>query len=189
LNENEILLPPHSEEAETSVLGSCLIDTQAIHLITLQPNDFYFPKHQKIWEAMLSVKDSGRPTDLVVVSDELERTGQSEYAGGLSYLANLSTSVPTSINVEHYASIVLRCSKNRKLISLAGKLAAMGYEDNEHAVEESARLVTALSLDNSVTSLADSSTDWSSSAYPIAAILPANEISFRFLEHRRTIEA
>jgi replicative DNA helicase len=124
-------LPPHNTEAEESVLGSLLIDPEAIEAIAslVRPEDFYHPRNRDIYGAMLRLYDRRQPTDFVMVCDELERADLLERIGGVSYLARILTVVPTSIHVEHYARIVQRTSMMRRLIAVAGRIAAIGYED------------------------------------------------------------
>src|SRR4051794_39494764 len=112
-------LPPHSSEAEQSVLGSLLIDVEAIEVAAqiLTPTDFYHPRNRDIYAAMLELHEHGQPTDYVTVSDELERRDLFDRIGGQGYLASLFGVVPTAVHVEHYARIVYRCSVNRRGIS------------------------------------------------------------------------
>ncbi len=124
-------LPPHNTEAEECVLGSLLIDPEAIEPIAplVRPDDFYHPRNRDIYSAMLRLLDRRQPTDFVMVCDELERADLLERVGGVGYLARILTVVPTSIHVEHYARIVQRTSVMRRLIAVAGRIAAIGYED------------------------------------------------------------
>jgi replicative DNA helicase len=124
-------LPPHNTEAEESVLGSLLIDPEAVEAIAslVRPEDFYHPRNRDIYGAMLRLYDRRQPTDFVMVCDELERADLLDRIGGVSYLARILTVVPTSIHVEHYARIVQRTSVMRRLIAVAGRIAAIGYED------------------------------------------------------------
>ncbi len=125
------LLPPQNIEAEQSVLGSLLIDPDAIIKIAsfLRPEDFYRETHGMIYAAILALHERRQPADLVTVVDELERREQIETVGGAAYLATLINSVPTSIHVEHYAHIVERTSIMRHLIAAAGEIAALAYQE------------------------------------------------------------
>lgn len=125
------LLPPQNIEAEQSVLGSLLIDPDAIIKIAsfLRPEDFYRETHGMIYGAILALHERRQPADLVTVVDELERREQIETVGGAPYLASLINSVPTSIHVEHYAHIVERTSIMRQLITAAGEIAALAYQE------------------------------------------------------------
>ncbi|MBI4213176.1 MAG: replicative DNA helicase [Chloroflexi bacterium] len=124
-------LPPHNTEAEESVLGSLLIDPQAIETVAtfLRGADFYHPGNRDIYAAMLRVFERRQPTDFVMVCDELERDGQLDAVGGVGYVSRLLTVVPTPIHVEYYARIVERTAVMRQLIGVAGRIAAIGYED------------------------------------------------------------
>lgn len=126
-------LPPQNIEAEQSVLGSLLIDHNAIIRIApfLQAADFYRAVHGHIYEAVLDLHERREPADFVTLSDELERRAQLESVGGAAYLTSLVNSVPTSIHVEHYAHIVERTAILRRLIDAAGKIAGLAYEEAE----------------------------------------------------------
>ncbi len=126
-------LPPQNIEAEQSVLGSLLIDRDAIIKIApfLQPEDFYRETHGQMYAAILGLHERREPADFVTLSDELERRGQLEAVGGPAYLTSLINSVPTSIHIEHYAHIVERTAILRRLIEAAGKIAGLAYEEAE----------------------------------------------------------
>jgi replicative DNA helicase len=126
-------LPPQNVEAEQSVLGSLLIDREAIIKTApfLRPDDFYREAHGQVYAAILDLHERREPADFVTVCDELERQGQLEAAGGPAYLTSLINSVPTSINVEHYAHIVERTAILRRLIEAAGKIAGLAYGEAE----------------------------------------------------------
>jgi replicative DNA helicase len=124
-------LPPHNTEAEESVLGSLLIDPEAIEAVAnfLHTEDFYHPRNRDIYSAMLRLYDRRQPTDFVMVCDELERADLLEPIGGIGYLSRILTIVPTSIHVEYYGRVVQRTAVMRRLIQVAGRIAAIGYED------------------------------------------------------------
>ena len=126
-------LPPQNIEAEQSVLGSLLIDRNAIVQVApfLRPEDYYREAHGRIYAAVLDLHERREPADFVTLSDELERRGQLEFIGGPAYLTSLISSVPTSIHVEHYAHIVERTAVLRRLIEAAGKIAGLAYEEAE----------------------------------------------------------
>ena len=126
-------LPPQNIEAEQSVLGSMLIDREAIIRIApfLQPEDFYRESHGQIYAAMLDLHERREPADFVTLCDALERSGQLEAVGGAAYLTSLINRVPTSIHVEHYAHIVERTAILRRLIEAAGKIAGLAYGEAE----------------------------------------------------------
>jgi len=130
-------LPPQNIEAEQSVLGSLLIDPDAVVTVSpfLRPEDFYRETHQMIYTAIRDLNERHIAADFVTVVDELERRNQLEAVGGASYLSSLINAVPTTVHVEHYAHIVERQSTMRRLISAAGQIAAMAYEDQGEADE------------------------------------------------------
>ena len=125
-------LPPHNSEAEESVLGSLLIDPEAVEVVAnfLRPEDFYHPRNRDIYGAMLRLFERRQPTDFVMVCDELERADMLSPIGGISYLSRILTVVPTSVHVEYYAKVVQRTAVMRRLIGAAGRIAAIGYEDH-----------------------------------------------------------
>ncbi len=122
---------PQSVEAEQSVLGSILIDPEAILKVAdfLHGPDFYRPQHADIYEAMLALHSQREPIDLVTLGDELTRHDRLEGVGGPAYLATLMNAVPTAVHVEHYGRIVEQKAVLRNLIAAAGKIAAVGYEE------------------------------------------------------------
>jgi replicative DNA helicase len=130
-------LPPQNIDAEQSVLGSLLIDPDAIIRVSsfLRASDFYREAHQVIYRAMRSLHERHLPADFVTVVDELERREELDLIGGSAYLTSLINIVPTSVHVEHYGHIVERTSLMRRLIDAAGEIAALAYEDHEDADE------------------------------------------------------
>jgi replicative DNA helicase len=128
-------LAPQAIEAEQSVLGSILIDRDAILRVAefLRPADFYRQQHADIFEAMLGLHAQREPIDLVTLGEELARRDKLEGAGGPGYLASLMNVVPTAVHVEHYGRIVERKSVLRNLIAAAGRIAAVGYEEANDA--------------------------------------------------------
>jgi len=124
-------LPPHSLEAEQSVLGAILIDREAIIEIAefLRPEDFYRQAHSLVYRAMLDLFERREPIDLVTVAETLERSEDLETVGGRAYLSTLSNQTPTAVHAVQYARIVERKAVLRNLIGAAGKIAGIGYED------------------------------------------------------------
>src|SRR5712671_565608 len=113
-------LPPQSIEAEISVLGAVLITESALDQVQidvgLRPEDFYFPKHQSIFKAMLGLQERTEPVDALTLSAELERHGQLEDVGGTAYVHSLPTSVPSAGNARNYAQIVRDRAQLRRLL-------------------------------------------------------------------------
>ncbi len=144
-------LPPQNVAAEQSVLGSILIDPDAIIRVApfLRPDDFYRETHGMVYSAMLSLHERREPSDFVTLSDELERRGELEQVGGAAYLTTLLNSVPTAIHVEHYAHIVERNSILRRLIEVASQIAGLAYDseesDADHVVDRAEQLLFAVS--------------------------------------------
>ena len=130
-------LPPQSSEAEESVLGAILIDGDAITEVaeTLKASDFYKPANSKVYAAVLSLYELRQPIDILTVSEELERRGQIEEIGGRAALADLCDRTPTAVHAKQYAKIVERKAVLRGLISAAGRIASIGYEDPADAIE------------------------------------------------------
>jgi replicative DNA helicase len=128
-------LAPQAIDAEQSVLGSILIDRDAILKVAdfLRPVDFYRQQHADIYESMLALHGQREPIDLITLGDELTRRERLDDVGGPAYLANLMNVVPTAVHVEHYGRIVERKAVLRNLISAAGKIAAVGYEEANDA--------------------------------------------------------
>ena len=124
-------IPPHNDDAERAITGAMLIDESAVTIAHqyLQPEDFYSPRHRKIFEAILSLYNRGTRPDLLTLSDELERTGKLDEAGGNDYIASLTHAVPSSANAEYYAQIVQACSLRRGLIRISGKAGANAYDE------------------------------------------------------------
>jgi replicative DNA helicase len=125
-------LPPQNPDAEEAVLGSLLMDPEAVGKVAafLKPDDFYRERNASIYAAMLAIYDRREPVDFMTVTDELTRQGRYEEMGGLAYLSHLVGVVPTAVHVEYYARIVERTSVKRRLISAAGKIAAVAYDDS-----------------------------------------------------------
>jgi replicative DNA helicase len=124
-------LPPQSVEAEQSVLGSILIDKDAIVEVAefLRPEDFYRAANGQIYAAMLELFERREPIDIVTVAEALERRGELDAVGGRTYLSSLANQTPTAVHAVQYARIVERKAVLRNLIAAAGKIAGIGYED------------------------------------------------------------
>jgi len=123
-------LPPHNVEAEEAVIGSLLIDPEAIlkTAIFLKPEAFYREKNQWLYEACLSLYERNEAINQITVAQELSRRGRLEEVGGMGFLSYLVSVLPTSVHIEFYAQIVHRLAVMRRLIVAAGQIAAIGYE-------------------------------------------------------------
>ncbi|CZR99090.1 Replicative DNA helicase [Clostridioides difficile] len=122
-------IPPHSVESEQSILGSILLDKDAIITVTetIKPNDFYKEAHKIIYECMITLSNKGEPIDLITLTEELRKQGHLNDIGGISYITSLSTIVPTTSNVKYYADIVKEKSVLRKLIKASNEIINLGY--------------------------------------------------------------
>lgn len=137
---------PQNIEAEEGVLGSVIIDPEAIFQVVniLRPEDFYRDAHKAIYAVIYDFFQKHRgPADLITICDELGRRGRLEEMGGSGYVSSLVNAVPTSANVEYYARIVERTAIMRRLIHVAGQVAAlaMNEQDPNEAVSKAHRLL------------------------------------------------
>ncbi len=126
-------MPPQNLEAEQSILGSLLIDKDAITKIAdvLNAEEFYKDGHKIIYEAIIDLYSNKEPIDLVSLTAKLEEKKQLEQIGARSYLISLTNAVPTSANIVHYAKIVRKKAVLRKLISTAAEIERLGYNEKE----------------------------------------------------------
>nr|WP_300001981.1 replicative DNA helicase [Tissierella sp.] len=126
-------IPPHSIEAEQSVIGSMIIDKTAINTAVeiIRPDDFYRQSNGEIYSAIIDLFNKNEPVDLITLQEELKRRGSLEAVGGISYLANLSGGVATTANTEYYCKIVDEKSTLRKLITSSNEIIGKAYEDSE----------------------------------------------------------
>jgi len=133
-NSNDNLkVPPQNIEAERSVLGSLMLDKDAIIRVAnlIRVGDFYKDDHNLIYEAMVELYEKREPIDVLSLSNRLEEKNQLDKVGGSSYLTSLVNSVPSSSNVEHYAKVVQKKSTLRKLITASSEITEMGYKESE----------------------------------------------------------
>ena len=126
-------IPPQNLVAEQSVIGSMLIDKNAIPRVIeiLRPDSFYRDAHRFIYEAVLKLFDQGEPVDLVTVTETLRNDGKLEAVGGSVYITDLINSVPTAANVEYYARIVEEKATLRRLIEAGTKIVSEAFEEPE----------------------------------------------------------
>jgi replicative DNA helicase len=126
-------IPPQDLIAEQSVIGSMLLDKNAIVRVVeiLHPDSFYRDAHRFIYEIILELFDRGEPVDLVTVTDSLRKSGKLDMTGGSVYVADLLNSVPTSANVEYYAKIVEEKATLRRLIEAGTRIVANAFEAAE----------------------------------------------------------
>jgi replicative DNA helicase len=122
-------VPPHSVEAEQSVLGGLLLDNSAFDRVTdiLADDDFYRFDHKIIWQHITRLIGLARPADVVTVNESLSSAGKAEEVGGLAYLNALAHNTPSAANIRRYAEIVRERSMLRKLVSVADEIAAGAF--------------------------------------------------------------
>jgi replicative DNA helicase len=139
-------VPPHNLDAEQSLLGAMLLSRDAIAaaMETCGVDDFYKPAHAHVFDAINSLYNRGEPADPVTVADELSRAGLLDAVGGLPALVALQADTPATTNASRYARIVEEHALLRRLISVAGEIAEMGYgvpDDVTSAIDRAEALV------------------------------------------------
>jgi replicative DNA helicase len=126
-------IPPHNKEAEQSVIGSILIDKEAIIKIVdlIEPSDFYYDSHKIIYEAVVDLYNRHDPIDLLTLANLLEERKKLEAVGGPAYLAELTSAVPTATHVFKYAQIVKNKATLRKMIKVGNIITGCGFNEDE----------------------------------------------------------
>ncbi len=126
-------VPPHSLEAEQTVLGALMIDSTAIEktLNIITAEDFYYEANSEIYDAIKTTYQFDIPVDIITVSDELKKRGKIDYVGGLEYLAGLTENIVTTKNISAYLNIIKEKSVLRKLINVANELIEKGYKESD----------------------------------------------------------
>ncbi len=129
---------PHNSDAECSVLGSLLIDPDAVALVAdfLSSEDFYRDTHRIVYGVILQLYHQRIPADYITVSDVLRQQHQLDDSDGIPYLTSLINYVPTSANVIYYGHIVSRTALLRRLIHVGGNIVAQAYEDSEEGAAQ-----------------------------------------------------
>jgi replicative DNA helicase len=129
--------PPHSLEAERTVLGGILVKNQNLNIVlsTISPEDLYRDAHRLILERIIGLIDRGLPVDLLTLSEDAQRAGILEEIGGASYLASLLDGVPRNLNVEYYTQIIKEKALLRRLIVSSSRIIQESYEQKEDADE------------------------------------------------------
>jgi replicative DNA helicase len=130
-------VPPHNLDAERSLLGGILLDSQAFAdvLEHLKPEDFYRDAHRKVFEAMCELFGKGQPIDRITVKDALTALGAFQAVGGDEFIDLLDKIVPTAANLVYYAKIVQEKALARRLIEAASAIAQLGYEQHGEVAE------------------------------------------------------
>ena len=134
----KIKVPPHSMEAEQSVLGGLMLDNNAwdtVSEVVLEDN-FYRQEHRQIYSTMQKLVNDGNPIDVVTLSEELDRTAELESAGGLDYLIELAKNTPSASNIRAYSEIVRDRALLRQMISAANEIADQAFHPEGRSSEE-----------------------------------------------------
>ena len=128
---NNLRVPPHSAEAEESVLGALLLDKDAVIAVAefLLPDDFYDERHRDIYEAILSLYEERTPVDVLTVTERLKKQKDLKKVGGASYLTDIANRVPTAAHVEHYGKIVKDLAVKRALMKAASRLVEFSLDE------------------------------------------------------------
>jgi len=127
----QVRIPPHSSEAEESVLGALLLDRDAIIAIAefLRADDFYDDRHRDIYLCAIDLYEERVPIDVLTISEKLKKRKALKRIGGVSYLVELANRVPTAAHVEHYGKIVKDAATKRSLMKAASKLVELSMDD------------------------------------------------------------
>jgi replicative DNA helicase len=130
---NTSTTPPNNTEAEASLLGAILIDTDAIVKIAdrISVDDFYDQKHARIYEALVALYEKRAAIDVLTLADQLKGTGFLEMVGGPAYLTELTNFVPTAAHVEQYADIVAEKALRRRLIAASSDMTTLGQDESK----------------------------------------------------------
>ncbi|OCH44649.1 replicative DNA helicase [Vibrio cyclitrophicus] len=133
-----IKVPPHSLEAEQSVIGGLLLDNERWDTVAekVVAKDFYSRPHRLIFEAVKDILEESSPLDLITLSEHLELREQLEEVGGFAYLADLAKNTPSAANINAYADIVAQRALVRSLIGVANEIADSGYDPQGRTSEE-----------------------------------------------------
>lgn len=126
-------IPPHNVEIEASLIGSFLLDKDAILTAAeiLLPEHWYDSRHRTIYESIIDLLDQGISIDIMTLADHLRKRKQLKAIGGVEYLSEVASSVPTAAHAQEYATIVKELSIRRKLISAASKIEELAFEENK----------------------------------------------------------
>ncbi|MDO8811031.1 MAG: DnaB-like helicase C-terminal domain-containing protein, partial [Gallionella sp.] len=125
----QIKLPPHSVEAEQSVLGGLLLEASALDKVAdlMTDDDFYRHEHRLIYRQIVRLSELAKPVDVITVAEALEIAGELDKVGGLTYLGNLAQNVPSAANIRRYGEIVRERSIMRKLVEVGTDIASSAY--------------------------------------------------------------
>jgi len=131
MSSKKVMVPPHSREAELSVLGAVLLDKDAVIAVSefLKPEHFYEPIHADIFEAVLTLYENRSSIDVVTVAEALKKKKKLKIVGGRAYLSSLVAEVPTAAHAEEYGRIVKDLSAKRELISAAARINELAFAE------------------------------------------------------------
>jgi replicative DNA helicase len=138
MDTEQLKIPPHSIDAEQSVLGGLMLDSEAWDLVAdrISADDFYRQGHRVIFEAIRSLQDRSEPCDVITLSEALQVRGVIEDAGGLSYLGEIAQGTPSSANISAYADIVRERSITRQLTQVGARISEVGFNADGRTVAE-----------------------------------------------------
>jgi len=130
-------VPPQNIEAEASLLGAILIDSDAIVKVAdiVRADDFYDERHARIYEATMQLYEKHSPIDVLTLSDQLRSTGMIDIVGGAGYLSELTNFVPTAAHADRYAEIIAQKAMRRRLIKASQSIADLGYDEAQSLQE------------------------------------------------------
>ena len=125
-------IPPHSVEAEQSVIGGLLLENEALDKVAdiLTAKDFYRHDHKLIFQHIAKLIEHNKPADIVTVAESLENTAELSGIGGIAYLGALAQSTPTAANIRRYAEIVHERAVMRQLVVVGSGIAESAYAPN-----------------------------------------------------------
>lgn len=131
------IIPPQNTDAEASLLGAILIDSDAIVKVadSISAEDFYDPKHKRIFEAISLLYEKHSPIDVLTLADQLKDNGHIDFVGGAAYLTELTNYVPTAAHVNKYADIVAQKALRRRLIKASQEITSLGYDEKQNLQE------------------------------------------------------
>ncbi|MDH5614863.1 MAG: replicative DNA helicase, partial [Gammaproteobacteria bacterium] len=131
-------IPPHSIEAEQSVLGGLVLDNGAWDQVSdvITEDDFYRADHRTIYRGITAILNSDSPCDIVTLSEWLENHNEVDHAGGLSYIATLAHNTPSAANIRSYANIVRERSILRQLISVGANITSSAFKTEGRSATE-----------------------------------------------------
>lgn len=131
------IVPPQNTDAEASLLGAVLIDSDAIVKIadSISASDFYDPKHQRIYESVIKLYEKHSPIDVLTLADQLKNSDSLDYIGGAAYLTELTNYVPTAAHIDKYAEIVSQKALRRRLIKASQDITSLSYDEKQSLQE------------------------------------------------------